>query len=215
MRVGVGRLSAPTRPSSSQRFSVNLWLPSPWIAPSFGRTDHSPHRTVREDFPHTVPRHRTFPYGEVARHRRQPASSVSIRTPAQLIPVSAFPGTYPALYPPFHDLGPRQRVRRHHPPKRSPRHLPASTAVQPVPPRTRCRIVHQVEAWAIAPHAVILVVPTQLRTQSYVLFLGCTVAVVPAPAPELAQGAAEPLALRLSLDGVAASPGFAPIVDKA
>src|SRR2546429_3040536 len=40
MRVGVGRLSAPTRPASSQRFSLNLWLPSPWIAPSFGRTDH-------------------------------------------------------------------------------------------------------------------------------------------------------------------------------
>src|SRR3989442_4630270 len=88
MRVGVGRLSAPTRPSSSQRFALHLWLPSPWIAPSFGRTDHSPHRTVREDFPHTVPRHRTFPYGEVARHRRPPAASVSVRTPAHLIPVA-------------------------------------------------------------------------------------------------------------------------------
>src|SRR5712671_1841093 len=40
-------MSAPTRPSSSQRFALNLWLPSPWIAPSFGRTDHSPLRTVR------------------------------------------------------------------------------------------------------------------------------------------------------------------------
>src|SRR2546429_7116954 len=50
MRVGVGRLSAPTRPSSSQRFSMNLWLPSPWIAPSFGRTDHSPLQTARESF---------------------------------------------------------------------------------------------------------------------------------------------------------------------
>src|SRR5215831_7457237 len=67
---------------------MNLWLPSPWSAPSFGRTDHSPHRTVREDFPHTVPRHRTFPYGEVARLRGQPASSVSVRTPAQLILVA-------------------------------------------------------------------------------------------------------------------------------
>src|SRR2546428_2614389 len=87
MRVGVGSLSAPTRPSSSQRFALHLWLPSPWITPSFGRTDHSPHRTGREDFPHTVPRHRTFPYGEVVRFRRQPASSVSVRTPARLLPV--------------------------------------------------------------------------------------------------------------------------------
>ena len=39
-------------------------------------------------------------------------------------------------------------------------------------------------------------------------------AVVPAPAPELAQGAAEPLALRLPFDGVTASPGLAPVVDK-
>src|SRR5712691_2901936 len=46
MRVGVGQRSAPTRPSSSQRFSMNLWLPSPWITPSFGRTDHSPLRTT-------------------------------------------------------------------------------------------------------------------------------------------------------------------------
>src|SRR5215510_3071890 len=67
---------------------MNLWLLSPWSAPSFGRTDHSPHRTVREDFPHTVPRHRTFPYGEAARHRRQPASSLSVRTPAHLIPIA-------------------------------------------------------------------------------------------------------------------------------
>ncbi len=175
----------------------------------------SPHRTVREDFPHTVPRHRTFPYGEVARHRRQPASSVSIRTPAHLLPVSAFPGTSPALYPPVHDLGPRQRVRRHHPPQRSPRPLPTSTAVPPVPPRTRCRLVPQVEALAVAPYAVILGVPPQLRTQSGVLCLGGTVAVVPAPAPARAQGAAEPLALRLPCDGVAASPGFAPRVDNA
>src|SRR5262249_61693484 len=29
---------------------MNLWLPSPWSAPSFGRTDHSPHRTVRNRF---------------------------------------------------------------------------------------------------------------------------------------------------------------------
>src|SRR5438067_13144910 len=50
MRVGVGRLSAPTRPSSSQRFALNLWLPSPWITPSFGRTDHSPLRTDRDRF---------------------------------------------------------------------------------------------------------------------------------------------------------------------
>src|SRR5437764_14177325 len=50
MRVGVGRLSAPTRPSSSQRFSMNLWLPSPWIAPSFGRTDHSLLRTGRDTY---------------------------------------------------------------------------------------------------------------------------------------------------------------------
>jgi hypothetical protein len=77
---------------------------------------------------------------------------------------AAFPGTDPALYPPLHDLGPRQRVRCHPPPKRSPCHLPASTALQPVPPRARCRIVHQGEAWAVAPHAVILGVPSQLRT---------------------------------------------------
>src|SRR5437773_11390325 len=51
MRVGVGCLSAPTRPSSSQRFSLNLWLPSPWIAPSFGRTDHSLLRTRCASFP--------------------------------------------------------------------------------------------------------------------------------------------------------------------
>src|SRR5229473_5886673 len=50
MRVGVGRLSAPTRPASSQRFSMNLWLPSPWITPSFGRTDHSPLRTGRDTY---------------------------------------------------------------------------------------------------------------------------------------------------------------------
>src|SRR2546430_2150989 len=43
-------MSAPTRPSSSQRFALNLWLPSSWIAPSFGRTDHSPLRTVRATF---------------------------------------------------------------------------------------------------------------------------------------------------------------------
>jgi len=35
------------------------------------------------------------------------------------------------------------------------------------------------------------------------------VAVVPAPPPALAQGAAEPLALRLPFDGVTASPGLA------
>ena len=29
---------------------MNLWLPSPWIAPSFGRTDHSPLQTARESF---------------------------------------------------------------------------------------------------------------------------------------------------------------------
>src|SRR2546421_10396096 len=50
MRVGVGRLSAPTRPASSQRFALNLWLPSPWITPSFGRTDHSLLRTDRDRF---------------------------------------------------------------------------------------------------------------------------------------------------------------------
>src|SRR2546426_10265655 len=50
MRVGVGRRSAPTRPASSQRFALPLWLPSPWIAPSFGRTDHSPLRTDRDRF---------------------------------------------------------------------------------------------------------------------------------------------------------------------
>ena len=71
------------------------------------------------------------------------------------------PGT---LYPAFHDLGPRQRVRRHHPPKRSPHHLSASTAVQPVPPGARCRIVHQAKALAVTPYPVILVVPPQLRT---------------------------------------------------
>src|SRR5215813_1735516 len=27
---------------------MNLWLPSPWSAPSFGRTDHSPRRTGRD-----------------------------------------------------------------------------------------------------------------------------------------------------------------------
>src|SRR6266702_7336628 len=37
--------------------------------------------------------------------------------------------------------------------------------------------------------------------------------VVPAPPPALAQGAAEPLALRLPFDGVTASPGLAPGVD--
>ena len=75
------------------------------------------------------------------------------------------PGVSPALSPPFHDLGPRQRVRCHHPTTCSPRHLPTSTAVQPVPPRARCRIVHQVEAWAVTPDAIILGVPPQLRTQ--------------------------------------------------
>src|SRR5262249_58153055 len=30
--------------------SKNLWLPSPWSAPSFGRTDHSPLRTVLATF---------------------------------------------------------------------------------------------------------------------------------------------------------------------
>ena len=77
---------------------------------------------------------------------------------------SAFPGTSPALSPPLHGLGPRQRVRCPPPPQRSPRPLPASTAVQPVPPRARCRLGHQAEAWAVAPPAVILVVPSQLRT---------------------------------------------------
>src|SRR2546428_13087580 len=47
---------------------------------------------------------------------------------------SAFIGRPPALHPAFHDLGPRQRVRRHHPPKCSPRHLPPPTAVHPDPP---------------------------------------------------------------------------------
>jgi hypothetical protein len=41
------------------------------------------------------------------------------------------------------------------------------------------------------------------------------VAVVPAPPPERAQGAAPPLALRLPCDGVSASPGLAPGVDTA
>src|SRR5262249_44444237 len=50
LRVGVGQESAPTRPASSQRFSLNLWLPSPWITPSFGRTDHSLLRTDRDRF---------------------------------------------------------------------------------------------------------------------------------------------------------------------
>jgi len=40
------------------------------------------------------------------------------------------------------------------------------------------------------------------------------VAVVPAPTPERAQAAAGPLALCLPCDGVAASPGLAPVVDK-
>ena len=125
-----------------------------------------------------------------------------------------FIGSHLALDPAFHDPGPGQRIRRHHPTKRSPRHLPTSTAVQPVPPGARCRIVHQVEAWAVAPYAVILVVPPQLCTPSRVLFLERTVAVVPAPTPERAQAAAEPLALCLPFDGVAASPGLAPVVDK-
>src|SRR6266516_6725214 len=50
MRVGGRRLSSPTRPASSQRFALNLWLPSPWITPSFGRTDHSLLRTDRDRF---------------------------------------------------------------------------------------------------------------------------------------------------------------------
>src|SRR3989442_15797599 len=55
---------------------------------------------------HTVPRHRTFPYGEVARHRRQPASSVSVRTPAQLIPVAPRSRGHTRLYThPFTILG--------------------------------------------------------------------------------------------------------------
>ena len=37
-------------PSKLSKGSKNLRLPSPWIAPSFGRTDHSPLRTVLAPF---------------------------------------------------------------------------------------------------------------------------------------------------------------------
>src|SRR6266516_6134833 len=63
MRVGVGRLSAPTRPASSQRFALNLWLPSPWIAPSFGRTDHRlPKATGSPPLPRFQNRACAFPF---------------------------------------------------------------------------------------------------------------------------------------------------------
>src|SRR6266516_6323821 len=63
MRVGVGRLSAPTRPASSQRFALNLWLPSPWITPSFGRTDHRlPKATGSPPLPRFQNRACAFPF---------------------------------------------------------------------------------------------------------------------------------------------------------
>jgi len=39
-------VSAPTRTSSYRRLSAHLRLPSSWMPPGFGRTGHSPHRTV-------------------------------------------------------------------------------------------------------------------------------------------------------------------------
>src|SRR5947209_7187660 len=121
--------------------------------------------------------------------------------------------SHPALSPALHDPGPEQRIRRPHPTTRSPRPLPTAPAMQPIPPRARRRVVHQIQALAVTPDAVILGVPSQLRTEGRVLFLERTVAVVPAPAPALAQGAAEPRALRLPFAGVTASPGLAPGVD--
>ena len=64
---------------------------------------------------------------------------------------SVYKGVYPAFYLAFHDRGPRQRIRRHHPTTRSPRHLPASAAVQPGTPGTRCRIVYHAQALAVTP----------------------------------------------------------------
>jgi hypothetical protein len=138
-----------------------------------------------------------------------------LRPPASTTAPSCSPcsGPSPALSPPLHALGPRQRGRRHHPPNRAPRHRPASPAVPPIPPGARCRRGPQGEAWAVTPQAGIRGVPAPLRTQEDVLCLGGTVAVGPAPAPARAQGAAAPRALRLPLDGVAAAPGCAPGVD--
>src|SRR5437867_4383495 len=60
-----------------------------------------PHRTVREDFPHTVPRHRTFPYGDVARladNPRHPAPSALQHVFSRLSPVPRVPpGSRPRL----------------------------------------------------------------------------------------------------------------------
>jgi hypothetical protein len=50
-----------------------------------------PHRSVREAFPHTLPRRRTLPYGEMARRLRPPASSGSVRHPVHVLCTSHDP----------------------------------------------------------------------------------------------------------------------------
>ena len=125
---------------------------------------------------------------------------------------SVVQGGDPALYPAFHDLGLWQQIRRHRPTTGSPRHLPASTAVPPVPPGAPCRIIPQGQARALTPYAIVLVVATQLRTHCRVLFLERAVAVVSAPTPTLPQGAAAPRPLRLPFAGISPSPGLAPVV---
>ncbi len=89
---------------------------------------------------------------------------------------SVVKGVYPALDPTFHDLGLGQHIRCHQPTTCSPRSLSASPAVQPVTPSARCPIVHQVQAVAMTPDAIVLRVSTQLRTPCRVLFLERTVA---------------------------------------
>ncbi|MGQ4809009.1 hypothetical protein NKDENANG_02404 [Candidatus Entotheonellaceae bacterium PAL068K] len=119
----------------------------------------------------------------------------------------------PALYPTLHDCEPRQRVRRHHPTTRSPHHLPASPAMPPGTPRARRRVVHQVQAWAGTPNAIVLGGATQLRTPYCVQFLEGTVAVVPGTNASTRPGCGAAAALRLACDDRVTSPGPAPVVD--
>jgi hypothetical protein len=114
----------------------------------------------------------------------------------------------------FHDLGTGQRISGHHPLKRLPRHLPASTAVQPVTPGAFDAVIHQVHTCAVPPNAVVLVVAAPFGAERPVRLLERSVAVGAAPAPKRTDGASEPFALRLAFDGEAACAGFAPVVDK-
>ncbi len=115
----------------------------------------------------------------------QSASHVSIRSVKHVFASDASTHrNVPSLYPRLHDLGTGQSVLCHHPTKRLPSHLAATATVQPITPGTLRRVVHQVQAFAVAANAIVLVVATQLRAQDSVLVVQRLMPVILAPLPK-------------------------------